>query len=123
MTMDRKRKGLWLLIGGGLIVALGLAFFVSPFASSSPDGLNRVAIDHGFDSTQTDHATNDSPLAGYGVEGVENQSLSKGLSGIIGVAITFGIGMIIFGLLVRFRSKEPTKGAGAPPPAVTTGSA
>jgi hypothetical protein len=120
--MDRKRKSLWLLIGGGLIVALGLAFFVSPFASSSPDGLNKVAIDQGFDGQEQESATADSPLAGYAVEGVDDESLSTGLSGIIGVAITFGIGMIIFGLLVRFRSKEPSSGA-SPPAMTTTGSA
>jgi hypothetical protein len=122
MTMDRKRKSLWLLIGGGLIVALGLAFFVSPLASSSPDGLNKVAIDQGFDDQEQESATADSPLAGYGVEGVDDESLSTGLAGIIGVAITFGIGMIIFGLLVRFRSKEPSPGA-SPPEMTTTGSA
>lgn len=122
MTMDRKRKSLWLVIGGGLIVALGLAFFVSPFASSSPDGLNKVAIDQGFADQEQEHALADSPLAGYGVKGVEDERLSTGLSGIIGVAITFGIGMLVFGLLVRFRSKEPDAD-GSSPPAVTTGSA
>ena len=121
--MAAKRTTTWVVVVGGLLVALGLAFFVSRFASSSPDGLNKVAIDQGFDGTQADHATDDSPLAGYGVEGVENESLSKGLAGIIGVAITFGIGMIVFGLLVRFRSKEPDATTGAPPPAMTTGSA
>ena len=35
-----------------------LAFFVSPFASSQPDGLERVAIDKGFDETA------DGPRAG-----------------------------------------------------------
>jgi hypothetical protein len=121
MTMDRKRKSLWLMIGGGLIVALALAFFVSPFASSSPDGLNKVAIDQGFDGQEQESATADSPLAGYAVEGVDDEGLSTGLSGIIGVAITFGIGMIIFGLLVRFRTQKPATTSGSPP-AVTTGS-
>jgi hypothetical protein len=117
--MDPKRKSLWLLVIGGLIVALGLAFFISPFASSSPDGLNKVAIDKGLDAHERKPATTESPLAGYGVKGVDNQRLSTGLAGIIGVAITFGIGMIIFGLLVRFRSKAPSSGSS--PPAMTTG--
>jgi cobalt/nickel transport system permease protein len=116
--MDPKRKSLWLLIVGGLIVALGLAFFISPFASSSPDGLSKVAIDKGVDAHERKPATAESPLAGYGVRGVDNQRVSRGLAGIIGVAITFGIGMIIFGLLVRFRSKAPT--GGSSPPATTT---
>jgi hypothetical protein len=31
-----------------LALAIGLATAASPFASSAPDGLNRVAGDHGF---------------------------------------------------------------------------
>jgi cobalt/nickel transport system permease protein len=41
--------------GRRVFVALGLAFFVSRFASSSPDGLNKVAIDQG--STTPDFTT------------------------------------------------------------------
>jgi hypothetical protein len=99
--MDAKKKSFWMFVGGGLLVAAALAFFVSPYASSSPDGLNKVAEDKGFDSSAEEHALDDSPLAGYAVEGIDNEKLSKGLSGIIGVALTFGIGMIIFGLVVR----------------------
>ena len=66
-------------------VALLLAFFVSPEASSSPDGLEKVATDKGFIDTGTDHALADLPTADYGVEGVDNERLSTGLAGIIGV--------------------------------------
>jgi hypothetical protein len=99
--LDAKKKSFWMFVTGGLLVAAALAFFVSPYASGSPDGLNKVAEDKGFDGTAEEHALDDSPLAGYAVEGVENESLSKGLSGIIGVALTFGVGLLIFGLVVR----------------------
>jgi cobalt/nickel transport system permease protein len=112
---QRDKKNLTLFIVGGLIVALGLAFFVSPFASASPDGLNKVAIDHGLDSSATDSATADSPLAGYAVSGVDDESLSKGLSGIIGVAITFGLAMILFGILRVVRSHRAETPAAASP--------
>jgi adenylosuccinate lyase len=36
-----------------LALAIGLATAVSPFASSAPDGLNRVAADKGFAARQT----------------------------------------------------------------------
>lgn len=101
------KKNLILFIVGGLIVALGLAFFVSPHASGSPDGLNKVAIDQGFDTTQKGHALDDSPLAGYAVEGVDG-GISTGLAGIIGVAITFGVGMILFASLRAYRHRHPT---------------
>jgi cobalt/nickel transport system permease protein len=100
------RRGVYAIIIGGLIVALGLAFFVSPFASSSPDGLEKVATDEGFIETAEDHGMADSPLADYGVEGVENESLSTGLSGIIGVAITFGLALLLFGIFHVRRSAD-----------------
>jgi hypothetical protein len=78
-------------VGIGLAVALALAFFVSPEASSEPDGLNKVALDEGFAGQERAHATEDSPLAGYGVEGVDDDRLSTGLAGIAGVAVTFAV--------------------------------
>ena len=48
----------------GLMVAVGLALFASPFASGSPDGLEKVAQDKGFSETAADHGLSDSPVAG-----------------------------------------------------------
>jgi hypothetical protein len=100
------RANLKLFVVGGLIVALGLAFFVRPYASSSPDGLEKVSIDEGFSETAEDHALADSPLADYAVEGVDDEGLSTGLAGIIGVVITFGVGMILFGALRVMRARR-----------------
>jgi hypothetical protein len=100
------RKSLRLFVIGGLIVVLGLAFFVSPLASGSPDGLERVSIDEGFAGTAQDHPLDDGPLAGYGVEGVDDEGLSTGLAGVIGVAVTFGAGMILFGALRVLRARR-----------------
>jgi len=76
----------------GLLVTLLLAGVVSYYASDSPDGLNSVAADQGFDKGERDHAADDSPLAGYSVEGVDDERLSGGLAGAAGVALTFAIG-------------------------------
>jgi len=103
------RKNLVLFVVGGLIVTLGLAFFVSPLASSSPDGLEKVSIDEGFDDTAQEHALGDGPLADYGVKGVEDEKLATGLAGIIGVAVTFGIAMVLFGLLRTLRTRRATQ--------------
>jgi hypothetical protein len=108
------RTRLAVFIAAGLLVALGLAFFVSPLASSEPDGLNRVAIDEGFADEETSHASEDSPLAGYGVEGVDNDRLSTGLSGVIGVGITFAIAggiVFVFRQLQRRRSANVARTA------------
>ncbi len=94
-----------IFIVAGLLLAIGLALFVSPFASGSPDGLNRVAIDEGFDKSAKGHALDNSPLAGYAVKGIDNERVSKGISGLIGVLLTFGIGLAMFGALRSFRAR------------------
>ena len=99
----------------GLLVTVGLALVVSGFASSSPDGLEKVAEDKGFLETAKDHLFADGPLADYTVPGVDNQRLSAGLSGLIGVLITFGLALATFALVRASRSgprakdSEPTR--------------
>ena len=92
-------------VAAGLLVALALAFFVSPEASSKPDGLNKVAIDEGFADEEAAHDLEDGPLAGYGVEGVDDERLGTGLAGVTGVAVTFLVaGGIV--LLVRLAARR-----------------
>jgi cobalt/nickel transport system permease protein len=101
MTTDRPvRRTTWLFIVGGLLVALGIAFFVSPYASNAPDGLNKVAADTGLSGNEQPNANADGPLAGYEVKGVGG-NVGTGLAGVIGVAVVLGVGMICFGLLRR----------------------
>ena len=90
----------------GLLVALLLAGVVSGFASSDPDGLERVAEDKGFAETAEDHALGTGPLADYGVSGVENERLSTGLAGVLGVGITFAFGLGLFALVRRSRAGQ-----------------
>ena len=85
----------------GFLVALLLAGIVSGFASSSPDGLEKVAEDKGFLETGRDSALKDSPVADYGVKGVDDERLSTGLAGVIGVTITFAFGLGLFALVRR----------------------
>jgi hypothetical protein len=72
-----------------LAVAVGLGAAVSPFAASSPDGLQRVAQDHGFaDRARVrDHA----PAPGYGAPGVGDARLATGLAGFGGTLLVFGL--------------------------------
>ena len=103
----------------GLIVAFLLAGVVSNFASSSPDGLDSAAlrgcttnaegeITRGTCMAQQEqeHQLGGSPFADYGVRGVDNPYLSTGLSGILGVALTFAVGGGLF-WLIRRRKAAP----------------
>ena len=109
-----RSSNLRLFIAGGLLVAIGLAMLASGFASGSPDGLNKVAEDHGFAANAKEHLFENGPLAGYAVKGVNGDRLSTAISGLIGVLVTFGVGLALFALLRAVRSgghdrSEPTR--------------
>ena len=89
----------------GFIASLFLAGVVSFYASSNPDGLEKVAEDIGFIETAEDHTYADGALADYGVKGVENPRLSTGLAGVIGVVATGVVSTGIF-MLVRRKSGD-----------------
>jgi hypothetical protein len=112
MTRTRsKGRTIGLFLTLGLAVALILAFFVSPYASSEPDGLERVSIDKGFDGAPRDHALAEAPLADYGVDGVDDAQLSTGLAGVIGVAICFAVGAVVLLGIRTLRSRPATRTA------------
>jgi hypothetical protein len=76
------------LVTVGVAIALTITLF-SPFASSSPDGLERVAEDQGFVETQK------SPpyeiIADYAFPWVGNEKAATVLAGITGVLIVAGL--------------------------------
>ncbi|MET7837545.1 energy-coupling factor ABC transporter permease [Streptomyces sp. NPDC005356] len=90
----------------GLVTSLVLAGFVSFYASANPDGLEKVAQDKGIDSKTEKHASDGSPLAGYGVKDVGDARLSGGLAGVIGVGVTVVAGSGIFWVLRRRRTAD-----------------
>jgi cobalt/nickel transport protein len=120
----------WFL-AGGLLVALVLAGVVSNVASGSPDGLDATALqgcttDADGNITggtciaqqEGEHQLKDSPLAGYGIKGIDNPYLSTGLAGVIGVLLTFGLG---YGLFWLARRRGPRPGEPADETAVGAG--
>jgi PDGLE domain-containing protein len=95
----------------GLLVALVLAGGVSYWASSAPDGLNKVASDEGFDKGAKDHRLDDSPFAGYETSGVGDGRLSGGLAGVVGVGVTFLlVGGLVWGVRRRHASTSDSTG-------------
>ncbi|GHD34505.1 energy-coupling factor ABC transporter permease [Streptomyces galbus] len=98
-----SRRALWV---SGLVTSLVLAGFVSYYASSSPDGLEKVAADHGIDRKAEQHAGAGSPLADYGVKDVKDARLSGGLAGVIGVGVTVVAGSAVFWTLRRRRTAD-----------------
>ncbi|MGW2280669.1 energy-coupling factor ABC transporter permease [Streptomyces sp. NPDC001770] len=111
---SRSTRG---LLAAGLLTALVLAGFVSYYASSSPDGLEKVAADKGIDRNTEEHASADSPLADYGVKNVDDARLSGGLAGVIGVGVTVVVGGTVFWAIRRRRNDggDLTAGPAAAP--------
>lgn len=83
--MDKKEILLW------LTAALVLAFFISPFASSSPDGLEKVAEEKGFLEKGEVKPAIASPVPDYAWPGVDNERMATGLAGIMGTLVVFGL--------------------------------
>ena len=101
----------------GLLVALVLAGVVSYWASSAPDGLNKVASDTGFGSSEKQHHLDDSPFAGYGTKGLGDGFASGAVAGIAGVAITLALAG---GLTLVLRRRSGSAAGGDDPAEVTS---
>ncbi len=76
-------------IAAGLVIALALAF-ASPLASSSPDGLDRVAQDQGFVAQAQDPGYTLMP--DYTVPFIQSDALTTIAAGVLGVLIVSGLG-------------------------------
>jgi cobalt/nickel transport system permease protein len=94
---------------GGL-VSLALALFVSPFASSWPDGLEKVAEVLGFQDQASAPAL-PAPLPDYGVPGLRWDVLGTSLAGGIGTVVVFGLAWLLARVLVP---KEASRGEASP---------
>jgi cobalt/nickel transport system permease protein len=81
------RGSTWIAIG--LVIALAVAF-ASPLASSSPDGLERVAQDNAFlDQAESAPYT---ILPDYTIPGISDKALTTIAAGVIGVVVVAGVG-------------------------------
>ena len=78
------------------LIAL-LTAVLLPLASSSPDGLEKMALDNGFAGVSVEPILKIWP--DYMIPGVANPTTTMLLSGMVGVLILFGIGYGIAKLL------------------------
>ncbi len=97
-TEPRGIRRYW-WVAGLAIVALVVIVLV-PFASGDPDGLQRVAQDNGFLGSAQGPAY--SVIPGYTIPGLSG-GLSKVVAGLIGVAVIFGLIVVVGRVLARRR--------------------
>lgn len=103
---DKPRVGARTFALGAVCVAAVFAMVVSQFASSSPDGLERVAADQGFLHTAQAHALAGAPFADYATRGIDNSTVSLALAGLIGVLLTL---VVAFGIVSASRWSQPDR--------------
>jgi cobalt/nickel transport protein len=111
--LSRNRNRIFVL--GGLGIALLIAVFLSPFASTNPDGLDRVSGDLKFDTKESQNKpAHKLPFYAvfdeYAARGVPKQ-LATPLAGLAGTILTFGLAWGIGKLTVRGSSStdEPSQ--------------
>jgi len=101
---------------GLLVVGIGIALlitFFSPFASSEPDGLERVAANEGFIEEAEDAPYE--VIADYVLPWVDNEDLGTILAGVIGVLIVAAVALAAAFVLWRLRgAQRPTAGGSGP---------
>jgi len=97
ILMRRRLDGfIWIALG----VSLLLALFLSPFASTSPDGLEKVVERKGFsEKGEGWKLWKYAPFSDYAIPWIKNEKVSTALSGLIGTLSIFfiilGIGRLI----------------------------
>ena len=96
---DTKKGYGWVIVGG--ILSL-LVVLVSPFASASPDGLERVAEDVGFLTMAQDNPYN--LLPDYTIPFLGETGLSTIVAGLVGIII---VGLIVFFIGKAVRKPTP----------------
>lgn len=97
----------WEFLAFGLVIALGLAIFVSPYACAWPDGLDKVAERFGFEGRAATLIKTWIP--DYKMPGISSAGIATAFAGAIGVLTMFGLACVVGRVLVREkRSSAPT---------------
>jgi cobalt/nickel transport system permease protein len=104
VSQTTGRARLWAFVAGALVIAGALAVFIAPFASSSPDGLERVAADQGFESAAAAQpAWSLSPLGDYQFPGIGSDKTATAVAGLVGTLALFALVLLIGRALGRRR--------------------
>ncbi len=100
------KRTAWL---GILLAALGVAAVLAPFASSWPDGLEKVAETLGFAHRAEIGPLVSSPIPDYGMPGVGNSRLATTAAGVVGTLVVFAVLYGLVRLLVARRRGEDAR--------------
>jgi len=94
------------LIVIGLFIAVTIAVFLSPLASSHPDGLEKVAEDKNFLQAAEEKEIIKAPVPDYSMPGIKNETAAGSVAGLVGTIIVF---CIAYGTGLFLKKKAPSK--------------
>ncbi len=117
--METRRKSIMVFTLAGLAIAVALALIVSPWASSSPDGLEKVAEDKGFleKAEETEPAWENAPIPDYAMPGFTKEAVDEETGEVVeeptrlatalaGLAGTVGIFLLAWGLALVLKKSR-----------------
>lgn len=102
-----------LLAAYGLAVTFGLLLFVVPFASSWPDGLQRVAEAIGFASRADEARPLAAPMADYRLGGLHSATAATSAAGFVGTLIVFALAYALASVVAPKAPAEKARGGAA----------
>jgi hypothetical protein len=94
-------------VGYGLLLAVGVALFIAPFASSWPDGLESVAAHLGFDARTVATPSIPSPLADYHLPGMGSAVTATAIAGAVGILVVFLLSFVLARMLTPRTEMNP----------------
>lgn len=97
----------WEFLAFGLVIALGLALFVSPFACAWPDGLDKVAEKFGFAGRTVTLIKTWIP--DYKMPGISSTGIATAVAGGLGTLIMFGLACVVGRVLVKKDNSLPSQ--------------
>ena len=107
-----KSRSMRVFVAIALAVAVGLGTAASPYASSSPDGLEKVAGEKQLrDRGKLHSIQDDSPIPGYAFPGIDNPRVATGAAGFLGTLAVFGLA---YGLAYALRRRDNRRDPWAP---------
>jgi cobalt/nickel transport system permease protein len=104
MPEGRRAAG-WEFLVFGLVIALGLAVFVSPYACSWPDGLDKVAEHFGFKTRATTLIR--ALIPDYQMPGISSTGIATAIAGVLGTLAMFVLAWVVGRLLVGKQGDRP----------------
>lgn len=90
-TVPRGRINIKRVAVAVFVTAVLVAAVFSPWASSLPDGLEKVAIEKGFVHKGEGKGIGPAFIPDYLFPGIENQALATSVAGVLGTLVVFGL--------------------------------